>query len=412
MRVLASLPWRPAAIVAPALAAICLGIAACGSGSGPATPQGLNGTEVGGSGNSQYAAENAAAARSLAPAAGSFLAGKTTVTVLGSTTPADGDINPYAIWPVTRTVGSVRAGDVLVDNFNNASNDQGTGTTIVDLHPDGHLSVFASLPATVSGCPGGVGLTTAMVQLKTGWVIAGSLPSANGQVGTAGAGCLLLISPAGRLAGTISGPGIDGPWDAAVSDNGSTATLFVANTLAGISPASKDPTGSDQGDVVRLTLAESATAAPRLTAETVIASGFPERPDAAAFIKGPTGLALGRSGTLYVADNLSNRIASIPDALSRATSAGTGTTLTKGGQLANPLGLTLAPGGDLLAANATNGKIVEVTPGGKQAGEYYADRDIGQEPPGNGDLFDVAINQAGNGVLFVNDGTNVLELLH
>jgi hypothetical protein len=412
MRVPASSPWRPAAIVAAVLAASCLGMAACGSGSGPATPQGLNGTEEGASGNSQYGAENASAASSLPPAAGSFLAGKTTLTVLGSTTPANGDINPYAIWPVTKTVGSVRAGDVLVDNFNNASNDQGTGTTIVDLHPDGKLSVFASLPATVSGCPGGVGLTTAMVQLKTGWVIAGSLPSTNGKVSTAGAGCLLLISPEGRLAGAISGPYIDGPWDAAVSDNGRTATLFVANTLVGISPASKSKNGSGQGDVVRLTLAESATAPPRLTAETVIASGFPERPDAAAFIKGPTGLALGRSGTLYVADNLSNRIDSVPDALTRTTSAGTGATLTQGGQLANPLGLVLAPGGDLLAANATNGKIVEVTQNGKQAGEYYADHDIGQEPPGNGDLFDVAVNQAGNGVLFVNDGTNVLELLH
>jgi hypothetical protein len=412
MRVPASLPWRPAALTAAVLAASCLGMAACGSGSGPATPQGLNGTEVGGSGSSQYGAENASAASSLPPAAGSFLAGKTTLTVLGSTTPANGDINPYAIWPVTQTVGSVRAGDVLVDNFNNASNDQGTGTTIVDLHPDGKLSVFASLPATVSGCPGGVGLTTAMVQLKTGWVIAGSLPSTNGKVSTAGPGCLLLISPEGRLAGTISGPDIDGPWDAAVSDNGTTATLFVANTLAGLSPASNDTADIDKGDVVRLTLAESAAAPPKVTAETVVASGFPERPDAAAFIKGPTGLALGRAGTLYVADNLSNEITSIPDALTRATSGGTGTTLTKGGQLANPLGLALAPGGDLLAANATNGKIVEVTPGGKQAGEYYADHDIGQEPPGNGDLFDVAVDQAGTGVLFVNDGTNVLELLH
>jgi hypothetical protein len=408
----ASLPWRPAVTAAAILAAAGLGIAACGSGSAPASPQGLNGTVVGASGGSQYGSENASAASSLPPAAGSFLAGKTTVTVLGSTTPADGDINPYAIWPVTETAGSLRAGDVLVDNFNNASNNQGTGTTIVDLHTGGKLSVFASLPATVSGCPGGVGLTTAMVQLKTGWVIAGSLPSTNGKVSTAGPGCLLLISPDGRLSGTISAPYIDGPWDAAVSDNGTTATLFVANTLAGISPASSQTAEVDKGDVVRLTLAESSAAPPKVTAETVIASGFPERPDAAAFIKGPTGLALGRSGTLYVADNLSNRIASIPDALTRTTSAGTGTTLTKGGQLANPLGLALAPGGDLLAANATNGKIVEVTPGGKQTGEYYADHDIGQEPPGNGDLFDLAVNQAGTGVLFVNDGTNVLELLH
>ena len=72
----------------------------------------------------------------------------------------------------------------------------------------------------------------------------------------------------------------------------------------------------------------------------------------------------------------------------------------------------LAPNGNLLAANAVNGKIVEITTAGKQVGEYYADDDIGQEPPGNGDLFDVAVNSAGTGVLFVNDGTNVLDLLH
>ncbi len=412
MRLARSLPWRPGAAAAGALAAACLGMAACGSGSGPATPQGLKGTEVGTSANSTYAAENAAAGTSLAPAAGSFLNGKTTVSVLGSTTPVNGDINPYAIWPVTKSVGAVQAGDVLVDNFNNASNDQGTGTTIVNLHPDGQLSVFAQLPQTIAGCPGGVGLTTAMVQLKTGWVIVGSLPSRNGKIGTVGDGCLIELSPDGKLAGTISGPYLDGPWDAAVSDNGTTATLFVANTLVGITPASNDTTVIDKGDVVRLTLAESATAPPRVTAETVVASGFPERPDASAFVKGPTGLALGPDGTLYVANNIGNSIAAIPGALTRAASAGTGTVLTKGGQLANPLGLVLAPGGDLLAANATNGKIVEVAPGGKQVGEFYADDGIGQEPPGNGDLFDVAVNQAGTGVLFVNDGTNVLDLLH
>jgi hypothetical protein len=408
IRLPGSLPSRYAAVTA-VLAAACLGVAACGSGSGPGKPQGLNGTVVGGSSNSAYAAENQSAGTSLTPASGSFLAGKTTVSVLGSTTPVNGDVNPYAIWPVTQTIGTVRAGDVLVDNFNNSSDDQGTGTTIVDLHPDGQLSVFAQLPQTIPGCPGGVGLTTAMVQLKTGWVIVGSLPSTNGQIYSAGAGCLIELSPDGKLAGTISGAYLDGPWDETVSDNGTTATLLVANTLFGVTP---DTTEIDEGDVVRLTLAESATAPPRMTGETVVAGGFPERPDASAFIKGPTGLVLGPDGTLYVANNVANSIDSIPDALTRTTSGGTGTVLSQGGQLANPLGLALAPGGDLLAANATNGKIVEITAAGKQAGEYYADDDIGQEPPGNGDLFDVAVNQAGTGVLFVNDGTNVLELLH
>jgi hypothetical protein len=404
--------WSRKILTACTLAVVGASVAACSSGhsGSSSTPQGLSGTQAGVAAGSQYAAEDAAAATALAPAPGSFLAGKTNVTVLGSTTPTNGDINPYAIWPVTKTIGSVTAGDVLVDNFNNASNNQGTGTTIVDLHPNGSLSVFASLPATVSGCPGGVGLTTAMVQLKTGWVIVGSLPSTNGRIGTAAAGCLLILSPTGQLAGTISAPYLNGPWDEAVQDNGNTATLFVTNTLIGISRSTT--AAVDEGDVVRLSLSQSTTTPPKVTAETEIAGGFAERPDAAAFIKGPTGLALGASGTLYVADTLGNRITSIPDALTRSTSAGTGGTFSEGGQLANPLGLVLAPNGNLLAANSVNGKIVEITPAGKQVGEYYADDDIGQDPPGNGDLFDVAVNQAGTGVLFVNDGTNILESLH
>ncbi|MBC3840067.1 hypothetical protein GXW82_07305 [Streptacidiphilus sp. 4-A2] len=346
----------------------------------------------------------------LQPASGSFLAGKTDETVVGSTTPPNGDINPYAIWPVTRTVGSVAAGDVLVDDFNNSSNNQGTGTTIVDMRAGGGQSVFASLPATVPGCPGGVGLTTAMVQLKTGWVIVGSLPSTDGKLDTAGAGCLLVLSPTGKLAGTIAGSYLDGPWDATVQDNGDTATLFVSNTLIGVSANSTATV--DKGDVVRLSLAQTATSAPRVTAETEVAGGLPERPDAAAFVKGPTGLALSPSGSLYIANTLGDSVDVVPDALTRAASSTPGSALTQGGQLANPLGLVLAPDGDLLAANSVNGKIVEITPAGKQVGEYYADDDIGQDPPGNGDLFDVVVDQAGTGVLFVNDATNTLELLH
>ena len=405
--------WIRTTVALSALAALGLTTSACGSsGSGGAVPQGLSGTQAGAPANPQYAAEEQAASTALQPAAGSFLAGKTNESVQGSTTPPNGDINPYAIWPVTRTVGSVTAGDVLVDNFNNASNNQGTGTTIVDMRAGGGQSVFASLPATVPGCPGGVGLTTAMVQLKTGWVIVGSLPSTDGKLDTAGAGCLLVLSPTGKLAGTIAGSYLDGPWDAAVQDDGDTATLFVSNTLIGLNGGSSTTTPVDRGDVVRLSLAQTATSAPRVTAESQVAGDLPERPDAAAFVKGPTGLAISPSGTLYVADTLDDRVAAVQDALTRTASAGTGTTLTRSGQLADPLGLTLAPDGDLLAANSVNGKIVEITPAGRQVGEYYADDDIGQDPPGNGDLFDVVVDQAGTGVLYVNDATNTLELLH
>jgi hypothetical protein len=400
---------RSVAIMAGVATAGLMGVA-CGSGSGTQVPQGLSGRQAGAYVNSQYSVEDREAAEVLTPEPGSFLAGKTTVTLLGSTTPANGDENPYAIWPVTQTVGSVTAGDVLVDNFNNQSNNQGTGTTIVDVHPNGQVSVFATLPQTLPGCPGGVGLTTAMAQLKTGWVIVGSLPSTDGKIDTVGAGCLLVLSPTGQLAGTIAAPYLDGPWDMAVQDDGTTATLFVTNTLVGVNGTT---TGEvDRGNVVRLVVPESPKVPPTVAAETLVATGFPERPDAAAFIKGPTGLVIDPSGTLYVADNLGNRIAAIPDALTRTDPAGTGTTLSEGGQLANPLGMVLAPNGDLLVANATNGKIVEVTPTGRQVGEYYAIQDVGQDPPGNGDLFDLAINQAGTGVLFVKDDTNTLALLH
>jgi sugar lactone lactonase YvrE len=402
--------WRYAAVAVMAVVAVGV-LAACGSsGASASAPRNLTGKQAAAYANSQFTAEDRQAATVLTPSPGSFLAGKTTVTLLGSTTPPNGDTSPYAVWPVSRTIGSLKAGDILVDNFDNGSSDQGTGTTIVDVHPDGTTTVFADLSGAKSRCPGGIGLTTAMVQLKTGWVIVGSLPSTNGATTTAGRGCLLVISPRGQLTETLTGSYLDGPWDATVKDDGSTATLFVANTLVGL--AHSATASASQGDVVRLSLRQTATAPPTVTGEQVVAAGLPERGDPSALVKGPTGLALGANGTLYVSDNPANAVVAVPDALTRTSPDARATVVSSGGQLANPLGLTLAPDGDLLAANATNGKIVEITTAGKQVGEYYAIRNTGQEPPGSGDLFGIAIDQAGTGVLFVKDDENTLALLH
>ncbi|MBV9513458.1 MAG: hypothetical protein JO280_05355 [Mycobacteriaceae bacterium] len=353
--------------------------------------------------------EDQSAASTLTPGPGSFLAGKTTITPLASTIPPNGDVNPYAVLVVPRAVGSLSAGDILVDNFNNKTNNQGTGTTIVDVHPDKSVSVFADIPPTLAGCPGGVGLTTAMVQLSTGWVLVASLPTTNGKIGTSGPGCLIELAPTGTVAGTISGSYLNGPWDAALLDHGDTASLFVANTLGGV----RDAGGAmvNQGTVVRLSLTQTTTAAPQVSGVTEVAGGLPEREDAAALVKGPTGLALDPAGTLYIGDNLGNRIAKVANAITRTDSAGQGETVTQGEQLANPLSVRLAPNGNLLAANATNGKIVEITPAGRQVGEVYAIHDEAQHPPGNGDLFGIAIDPSGTGVLFVADDTNTLALL-
>lgn len=104
-----------------------------------------------------------------------------------------------------------------MSNFNAKSNLQGTGTTIVQISPGGTRGLFARinadrLPGT---CTGGVGLTTALAALRSGWVIVGSLPTADGTAATAQAGCLLVLNSSGRVIETIYGTLINGPWDMA-----------------------------------------------------------------------------------------------------------------------------------------------------------------------------------------------------
>lgn len=113
------------------------------------------------------------------------------VAVLGSTVPANGDVNPYGVARVPRSVGNLVEGRFLVSNFNNAANQQGTGTTIVQMQANGSMRLFAQVDPSKISCPGGVGLTTALVVLQSGYVIVGSLPTADGTAATARAGCRL-----------------------------------------------------------------------------------------------------------------------------------------------------------------------------------------------------------------------------
>ena len=67
---------------------------------------------------------------------GSFVGGLHTQAEVASTIPANGDVNPYGVAIVPRSQGNLDAGNVLVSNFNNAANKQGTGTTIVEVRED------------------------------------------------------------------------------------------------------------------------------------------------------------------------------------------------------------------------------------------------------------------------------------
>ena len=125
---------------------------------------------------------------------------------------------------------------------------------------------------------------------------------------------------------------------------------------------------------------------------------------------GPTGLGLAADGTLFVADTLQSRIAAIPDALSRTADAGSGITVTMGAPLNMPLGLAIAPNGDILTVNAANGLIVETTPSGKQAGARFVD--VSHSRNGAGTLFGLAVAAGGGAIYFVDDGNNTLNILN
>jgi predicted lipoprotein with Yx(FWY)xxD motif len=339
----------------------------------------------------------------------SFLGSLPTVDLPGhSTVPGNGDINPYGVAVVPRSIGRLVKGDILVSNFNNKANLQGTGTTIVQLSPSGSRHLFASItPASVAGrCPGGVGLTTALVVLRSGWVIVGSLPTKDGTPATARAGCLIVLNANGHVVETLQGGPINGPWDMTALDGGSVARLFVTNVLNGTVKAKGSVVHG--GTVVRIALRTTGVSMPRVTSETVIGSRFGEKTDPAALVVGPTGLALGANGTLYVADTVDSRITAIPTAAARTSSAGIGSIVSHGAALNAPLGLTLAPNGNILTVNGGDGNIVETTRSGVQVATKTLDGTSG----GGGLLFGLSVRPGGTAVYFVDDGTNTLALLH
>ncbi len=350
-----------------------------------------------------------AAAPAMADA-GAFLPGIKKHQLLTTTSPANGDQNPYALVVAPVAAGSLQKNDVLVDNFNNVGNLQGTGGTIIDYRPaTGQMTTFAAIPANLPGCPGGVGLSTAMTMLKSGWVIVGSAPSTDGTPKTLGQGCLIVLDSSGKVAATLTDPLINDPWgNMAVIDNGDTAKIFVSNAGFGIGTSGATTT-HNQATVLRLDLRIPAGKPPQVTAKTVIADGLSSQADPGVFLIGPTGLALGRAGQLYVSDAINNRVIAIPDAATRKNSAGTGRQITKDGFLNRPLALTTAPNGNLLIINGLDGYVVEVDPvAGKQLGKKLIDGDQAQTPPGSGDLFGIAINPDGKSFYYVEDDINAL----
>jgi hypothetical protein len=324
-----------------------------------------------------------------------------TPTASFSTVPSNGDVNPYGVAVVPEDFprgGLLHPGDTLVSNFNNSMNQQGTGSTIVDISPNGSQSVF--FPGTTQ-----LGLTTALGILQRGFVIVGSLPTTykpDGSVDTIGQGSLLILDRSGHVVDTLSDSKLlDGPWDLTINDQGSHAQVFVSNVLS--------------GTVTRIDLKITHSDQIQVQSMTQIASGYVHRTDPNALVIGPTGLAYDpRKEILYVASTGDNAIFAISDAGDTKHDQGMGHPVFQDSPpLRGPLGLVLAPNGDLLTTNgdAINGdpaqpsELIEFTPNGQFVGQLSLD-------PAQGAAFGLAVSITKQGLLVstVNDDTNHLDL--
>ncbi|WP_028214840.1 hypothetical protein [Paraburkholderia mimosarum] len=317
-------------------------------------------------------------------------------STVASTVPNRGDVNPYGIAFVPSGVpawSTLHPGDVLVSNFNAASNKQGTGTTIVKLVTDGKPVTFFQGQ--------NLGLTTALAVLKSGFVLVGNLPTTNGSA-IRPPGSLLVINPQGGLVSVLTDATLlDGPWDMTVINEQAQApqvTAFVSNVLS--------------GTVARIDINIGESGATLATSSVIIASGYTHRPDPAALVVGPTGLAYdSASDFLYVASTGDNAVYRIMGARKLKQDNGTGTPIyTDSTHLHGPLALAFAPNGDLVTSNgdavnlpeAQASEIVEFTPGGQFVTQMQVD-------PTAGAAFGLAFGLGSSGqsqFAAVNDNTN------
>jgi hypothetical protein len=308
--------------------------------------------------------------------------------IVSCTIPSNGDLNPYGVVFVPKgfpSGGKIAPGDVLVANFNNSSNLQGTGVTIIKFTPSSGAVAPLVSPgqkgkATTFFTSTPTGLTTALGILSKGFVLVGNLPSTDGTFKTHGRGSLQVIDRNGNLVRTLTDAKFLGsPWDLTINDEGAHAQVFVSNAVT--------------GTVVRidLSVAENDVA---VMSQNEIAEGYAHRGNASAFVLAPTGLAFDKkTNILYVASTADNAIFSVSAAGMRTSPVDKGDVVFQDPHLRGPLALAFAPNGDLLTANgdAVNpspthpSEIVEFTTAGKFVSESNVDS-------GQGGAFGIAVS--------------------
>jgi len=313
-----------------------------------------------------------------------------------STIPSNGDLNPYGVAFVPDafpTDGLVQPDDLLVSNFNNSANLQGTGTTIIRVDAHGQPSLF------FQGSQG-LGLTAALGVLRAGFVLAGSLPTTDGTPATIQPGSLLIIDRNGNLAGTLANIAVvNGPWGMAIRDNGTSAQVFLSNVLG--------------GTIMRLDMLITLGTV-QVTRATLIGSGFNHRTDPAALVLGPSGLFYDeKNDLLYVASSSDNAVYAIPYAGSRNDAAGTETLFYQDlTHLHGPLDLSMSANGDLIVANSDGSNVDPNQPSElvefSTAGQFVAQFSLDKNNGGAFGLATAAITKTAIRIATVDDNQNTV----
>lgn len=284
------------------------------------------------------------------------------ITTIGSTVdPISADYNPYGLAIAPATTGLITQGDLVVCNFNaGMQTQQGTGTTIVGLHPSaGAMPYRIAQSAHLQGC-------NALAMLPDDSISAAAYMSNENP----------LVTAAGVVNTPFSSDAFANPWgEAYVAANGTNpAALYVSNV---------------DGSIDRITLNGDAQ-----SAFTVIATGFCTSGSPGA-IFAPSGLTYDAGiDTLYIVDTSSNSVIAFagvsafgsggivvngqcssvmtlptPAPTFSGTSAASARVIATGGALFTPLSAALLSDGDLIVANAdinigsqTPNQVFEISP--------------------------------------------------
>ncbi len=354
----------------------------------------------GGAGYSPASSSNVAPALARTGASGAELSPDVSLlkqlkkqVVIGSLVdPKNGAGNPYGLAVAPQTAGAFTKGDLVVCNFNGKSNKQGTGVSIVALHPaPGSSPTHVSSDKSLLGCDA--------LALDGGDTIWAASMVANDNP---------VLDATGKLIENLSGKPFSQPWGQIYASPKTAAPAFYESNAG-------------TGSIVRINLGS------KFTYDT-IATGFPVNHGKPGTALAPSGLAYDASiDTLYFVDGMNNtlvafkNVSSIPAGGIKVSgdgmkfggkSAGDARIVFSGSPLNGPISTALLPNGNIVLGNTLDpdGKnlMIEIS----ASGQVLDTRNV--DTGAAGSLFGMVATGTSNSntkIYFNDDNDNNLQVL-